>query len=97
MVTEYATFYILDGQQRAFEKKFYELSDIFRKAQGCEKFKLMRGIEDNQVYILQIKWINIEVHTDVFMKTEEFKQWFLAMKPFLARKIEMQHFENTLF
>jgi quinol monooxygenase YgiN len=30
------------------------------------------------------------------MKTEEFKHWFKALKPFLAQKIEMQHFENTL-
>jgi len=96
MVIEQALFHIIDSQQTAFEKKFYELSDIFRHAQGCEKFKLIRGIEDKQAYILQIHWTDLETHTEIFMKTEEFKQWFLAMKPFLAKKIEMQHFENTL-
>ncbi|UOH18366.1 antibiotic biosynthesis monooxygenase [Acinetobacter sp. NyZ410] len=96
MVIEQALFHIVDCQQMAFEKKFYELSDTFRNAQGCEKFKLIRGIEDNQKYILQIHWIDLKTHTDVFMKTDEFKQWFTAMKPFLASKIEMQHFENTL-
>ena len=96
MIIEQALFHIIDGQQMAFEKKFYELSDIFRNAEGCEKFKLIRGIENKQNYILQIHWINLETHTDIFMKTEAFKQWFLAMKPFLAAKIEMQHYENTL-
>jgi len=96
MIIEQAIFHIIDGQQAAFEKKFYELSDIFRHAQACEKFKLIRGIENKQVYILQIHWIDLQTHTEIFMKTEEFKQWFLAMKPFLAKKIEMQHFENTL-
>ena len=96
MVIEQALFHIVDGQQMVFEKKFYELSDIFRNAQGCEKFKLIRGVEDSQSYILQIQWTDIEAHTEVFMKTEEFRQWFIAMKPFLARKIEMQHFEKTL-
>jgi quinol monooxygenase YgiN len=96
MVIEQALFHILDGQQMAFEKKFYELSDILRNAAGCEKFKLIRGIENNQQYILQIHWINLHAHTEVFMKTEEFKHWFVTLKPFLAQKIEMQHFENTL-
>ena len=96
MVIEQAIFNIIDGQQQAFEKKFYELSDVFRNAHGCEKFKLIRGIENKQNYVLQIYWTDLEMHTDVFMKTEEFKDWFNAIKPFLARKIEMQHFENTL-
>lgn len=96
MVIEQALFHIIEGQQSAFEKKFYELSDIFRNAQGCEKFKLIRGIENNQQYILQIHWTDLKANTDVFMKTEEFKHWFKALKPFLAQKIEMQHFENTL-
>ena len=96
MVIEQAIFHIINGQQQAFEKKFYEVSDVFRNAQGCEKFKLTRGIENKQNYVLQIYWTNLEAHTDVFMKTEEFKHWFNAMKPFLASKIEMQHFENTL-
>ena len=96
MVIEQAVFHIIEEQQNAFEKKFYELSDIFRHAEACEKFKLIRGIENKQQYILQIYWTSLEAHTDVFMKTEEFKQWFLAMKPFLAEKIQMQHFENTL-
>lgn len=96
MVIEQAVFHIVEGQESAFEKKFYELSDIFRHADACEKFKLIRGIENKQQYILQIHWTSIEAHTDVFMKTEEFKHWFLAMKPFLAERISMQHFENTL-
>lgn len=96
MIIEQALFHIIDGQQIAFEKKFYELSDIFRNALGCEKFKLIRGIENPQVYILQIHWVDIKVHTEVFMKTEAFQYWFIALKPFLSRKIEMQHFENTL-
>ncbi len=96
MVIEQAVFHILAGQEAAFEKKFYELSDIFRHTEACEKFKLIRGIENKQQYILQIQWTSLEAHTDVFMKTAEFKQWFLAMKPFLAEKITMQHYENTL-
>lgn len=96
MVIEQALFHIIDGQQVAFERKFYELSDVFRHAKGCEKFKLIRGVENPKVYILQIHWESIEIHTDAFMKTDEFKQWFLAMKPFLSEKIQMQHFENTL-
>ena len=71
MVIEQALFHIIDGQQMAFEKKFYELSDIFRNAEGCEKFKLIRGIENPQNYVLQIHWIDLAAHTDVFMKTEE--------------------------
>lgn len=96
MIIEQAVFHIVEGQESAFEKKFYELSDIFRHADACEKFKLIRGIENKQQYILQIHWTSLEAHTDIFMKTEEFKQWFLAMKPFLAAKIEMQHYEKTL-
>ena len=96
MVIEQALFHIIDGQQMAFEKKFYELSDIFRNARGCEKFKLIRGIENPQNYVLQIYWTDLATHIDVFMKTDEFRHWFIAMKPFLARKIDMQHYESTL-
>ncbi len=95
MIIEQARITIQAGQEQAFEKKFYEHSDVFRNTQGCQKFRLLRGVDHPQNYALVIQWDSKEIHED-FMKTEQFKQWFLAIKPFLAAKIEMEHFERTL-
>lgn len=96
MVIEQALIKIKAGQEQAFEKKFYEVSDVFRNAQGCQKFRLLRGIEHSGHYALVIQWDNIESHTDIFIKTDEFKNWFKAIGPFLADKIHMEHFERTI-
>lgn len=95
MVIEQAQITVHAGQEQAFEKKFYEVSEVFRNTEGCHKFRLLRGIDHPQNYALVIQWTSKEIH-EAFMQTAEFKQWFTAIKPFLAERIKMEHFERTL-
>jgi hypothetical protein len=52
-------------------------------------------VEDPDYYILRIEWGSTDGHMKGFRTSQEFKQFFEAVKPFFNEIQEMRHYEVT--
>ena len=90
MILELADFSIHPGQNAAFEEAIQRgLSTVISKAKGFEGFKVNRGIENPQRYILQIFWTTLENHTG----SPAFAEWRAIVGPFFASAPVVEHFD----
>jgi len=94
MILELADFSIQPGQNAAFEEAIERgLKTVIAHAQGFEGFKVNRGIENPQRYILQIFWTTLEDHTVGFRGSPAFAEWRAIVGPFFASPPVVEHFD----
>ena len=94
MILELADIRIQPGQNAAFEEAIQRgVATVASKAKGFRGFKVNRGIESTERYILQIFWDTLEDHTVGFRQGELFTQWRAIVGPFFAGPPNVEHFE----
>ena len=94
MILEIADIRIQPGQQAAFEEAIqHGLATVISKAKGFEGFKVNRGIESPERYVLQIFWTTLENHTVGFRESPAFAQWRGIVGPFFAQPPVVEHFD----
>ena len=76
MILELADIRIHPGQQAAFDEAIERgLSTVIAKAKGCQGYKVNKGIESPERYLLQIFWDTLEDHTIGFRQSPAFAEW----------------------
>ena len=94
MILELADIRIAPGQNAAFEEAIeHGLRTVISHAKGFAGFKVNRGVESAERYILQIFWDTLEDHTVGFRQSEAFAQWRAIVGPFFASPPVVEHFE----
>ena len=94
MILELADIRIAPGQNAAFEEAIERgLRTVISHAKGFAGFKVNRGMESPERYILQIFWNTLEDHTVGFRQSEAFAQWRAIVGPFFASPPVVEHFE----
>ncbi|MEI6601041.1 MAG: antibiotic biosynthesis monooxygenase [Comamonadaceae bacterium] len=94
MILELADIRIHPGQNAAFEEAIDRgLRTVIPAAKGFQGYKVNRGIESSERYILQIFWDTLEDHTVGFRQSPAFSQWRAIVGPFFAAPPVVEHFE----
>ncbi len=94
MILELADIRIAAGKNAAFEEAITRgLTTVASKAKGFRGYKVNRGIESEQRYILQIFWDTLEDHTVGFRQSELFTEWRAIVGPFFNGPPTVEHFE----
>lgn len=94
MILELADIRIHPGQNAAFEEAIERgLQTVISNAKGFEGYKVNRGIESNERYILQIFWDTLEDHTVGFRQSAAFAEWRSIVGPFFAGPPVVEHFD----
>ncbi len=94
MILELAEIHIHPGQNAAFDEAISRgLRDVISKAPGFQGYKVNKGIESPQRYILQIFWTTLEDHTVGFRQSDLFPQWRAIVGPFFTSPPLVEHFE----
>lgn len=94
MILEIADIRIAPGQQAAFEEALQRaLATVASKAQGMRGYKVNKGIESPERYVLQIFWDTLEDHTVGFRQSPLFAQWRAIIGPFFAGPPVVEHFQ----
>jgi heme-degrading monooxygenase HmoA len=97
MILEIAEIRIAPGQQSAFDEAIQRgLSTVIAKAKGMRGYKVNKGIESPERYVLQIFWDKLEDHTVGFREGPLFAQWRAIVGPFFASPPVVEHFELLL-
>ena len=94
MILELADIRIQPGQQAAFDEAIERaVSTVASKAKGFRGFKINKGIENPERYLLQIFWDTLETHTVDFRGSPAFAEWRAIVGPFFAAPPVVEHFE----
>jgi quinol monooxygenase YgiN len=95
MTTEIVRYRIAAENAQAFETAYQQAEPILRGSQHCCGYRLLRGHEEPQNWILIIEWDSVEGHEQGFRKEPAFRDFFALVKPFLNDIQEMKHYEAT--
>ena len=93
MILELADIRIHPGQQAAFDEAIQRaIGTVVSKARGFQGFKVNKGIESPERYILQIFWETLENHTVGFRESPAFAEWRAIVGPFFVGPPVVEHF-----
>jgi heme-degrading monooxygenase HmoA len=93
VILELADIRIHPGQQAAFDEAIQRgLTTVIAQAHGMHGWKVNKGIESPERYILQIFWDTLEDHTVGFRQGPLFAQWRAIVGPFFAQPPVVEHF-----
>jgi heme-degrading monooxygenase HmoA len=93
MILEIADIRIHADQQTAFDEAIQRgLDKVISKARGYRGFKVNKGVEHLDRYVLMIFWETLEDHTVHFRQSPAFAEWRAIVGPFFASPPQVEHF-----
>ena len=93
MILEVADIRIQPGRQAEFDEAIERgLRTVISQAKGFQGWKVNKGIESPERYLLQIFWATLEDHTVGFREGPLFAQWRAIVGPFFAAPPVVEHF-----
>ena len=94
MILELADIEIHPGKQTEFDSAIVNgVQNAISKAKGFRGYKINKGIESPQRYVLMVFWDTLENHTVDFRDSELFTQWRSIVGPYFASPPKVEHFE----
>lgn len=93
MILELADICIQPGKQAEFDVAIRKgVETVIAKAKGFRGFKINKGIETPERYVLMIFWETLENHTVDFRGSPAFQEWRAIVGPFFAAPPTVEHF-----
>jgi heme-degrading monooxygenase HmoA len=93
MILEIADIRIAAGKQAEFDEAIQRgIATVISQANGFRGYKVNKGIESPERYVLQIFWDTLEDHTVHFRGGPLFPQWRAIVGPYFAQPPQVEHF-----
>ena len=93
MILEIADIRIPPGKQAEFDAAIqHGVATVASQAKGFRGFKVNKGVESPERYVLMIYWDTLENHTVDFRQGPLFPQWRAIVGPFFASAPVVEHF-----
>ena len=93
MILELADIRIQPGTQLEFDAAIQRgVEQVISKAKGFSGYKVNKGIESPERYILMIFWETLENHTVDFRESAAFQERRAIVGPFFAGPPTVEHF-----
>ena len=93
MILELADIRIKPGTQDAFDAAIKKgVETVISKAKGFRGYKVNKGIESPDRYLLMIFWDTLENHTVDFRGSPAFQDWRAIVGPFFAGAPAVEHY-----
>lgn len=94
MILELADIRIQPGKQAQFDAAIQKgVETVISKAKGFRGYKINKGIETPERYVLMIFWETLENHTVDFRESPAFQDWRALVGPFFAAPPAVEHFD----
>jgi quinol monooxygenase YgiN len=94
MTTEIIRYRISAPNAQAFETAYQRAEPILQGSKHCLGYRLLRGHEEPENWILIIEWDTVEGHEQGFRKEPAFRDFFVLVKPFFNDIQEMKHYKS---
>ena len=95
MILETAPLQIKPGQAAAFEAAFAQAQLIIASMPGCLSHELQRCIEDQNQYLLLVRWATLEDHTIGFRQSAAYQEWRSLLHHFYDPFPTVLHYQSV--
>jgi heme-degrading monooxygenase HmoA len=93
MILELADIRIQSGAQAAFDAAIKKgVETVIASAKGFRGYKVNKGVESPERYLLMIFWETLENHTVDFRQSPAFQEWRAIVGPFFAAPPAVEHY-----
>ncbi|HTN65444.1 MAG TPA: antibiotic biosynthesis monooxygenase family protein [Burkholderiaceae bacterium] len=93
MILELADIRIHPGKQQEFDAAIVRgVQQAISQAKGFLGYRVQRGIETPERYVLTIYWETLENHTVDFRESAAFQEWRAIVGPYFAAPPAVEHF-----
>lgn len=93
MILELADIRIQPGKQAEFDAAIVKgVETVIAKAKGFRGYKVNKGVESPERYVLMIFWDTLENHTVHFRQSPAFQQWRAIVGGYFAAPPAVEHF-----
>lgn len=93
MILEHVDIRIHPGQQAAFDEAIQRgVNTVIAHAKGFRGFKVNKGIESPERYLLMLFWDSVDDHMVHFRESPAFAEWRTIVGTFFASPPVMEHF-----
>jgi heme-degrading monooxygenase HmoA len=93
MILEVAEFRIKPGTQADFDAVIKRgVETVIAKAKGYRGYKVQKGIDSPERYLLMIHWDSVENHAVDFRQSSAFQEWRAFVSPYFAAPPIAEHF-----
>ncbi len=93
MILELADIRIQPGKQAEFDAAIQRgVEQVIAKSKGFRGYKINKGIESPERYVLMIFWETLENHTVDFRQSPAFQEWRAMVGPYFAEAPTVEHF-----
>jgi heme-degrading monooxygenase HmoA len=93
MILEIADIRIHIGRQLEFDAAIVRgVEQVISKARGFRGYKVSKGIESTERYVLMIYWETLENHTVDFRESAAFLEWRAIVGSYFAAPPIVEHF-----
>ena len=93
MIVEYIRYQIPENLSTEFEMAYEEAKEKLLRSEFCHHYEISRCVEKPESYIIRIEWNSIDDHMQGFRNSQEFKEFFVHVRPFFEQIEEMHHYE----
>ena len=93
MILELVDIRIPPGKQAEFDAAIQRgVQQVIAKAKGFCGYRINKGIESPERYVLTILWQTLENHTVDFRQSPAFQEWRAIVGPYFAVPPTVEHF-----
>lgn len=92
MILELATIDIKQGANAMFEEALEKAQAVISQSKGYLGHQFQKCIEQDNRYVLLIRWQTLEDHTKGFRESELFKEWRSLIGPYFENPPFVQHY-----
>jgi heme-degrading monooxygenase HmoA len=93
MILELADIRIQPGKQSEFDAAIlHGLTQVIANSKGFRGYKVNKGVESPERYVLMIFWEALENHTVDFRESPAFQEWRSIVGPYFAAPPMVEHF-----
>lgn len=96
MILEIATLYVSPGRQGKFEEDFSIARQYISSTKGFLGLTLQKSVEQNNKYVLLIKWAKIEDHLVGFRQSAIYAKWKELLHHYYDPFPVVEHYEMVL-
>lgn len=96
MILEAVTLQIKAGESGAFEAAFKQAVPLVQSINGYISHELQRSIEQDDCYLLLIRWETLRAHTEGFRLSPQYQEWKALLHHFYDPFPAVLHYEETI-
>jgi heme-degrading monooxygenase HmoA len=93
MILEVAVLKVKAGQGREFEAAFAQAQPIIASMKGYISHELQRCLEEQDKYILLVRWQRLEDHTVGFRQSQQYQEWRRLLHHFYDPFPTVEHYQ----